>query len=262
MQPRPLSRRLTGRCLIAAPVLILAGLIITPYQARSGTRGYQDTLAANPTRAQIAAIVLEAGYLLLVPAVFGLIAHARPASRWLRVPGGVLAVIGTAILPGLLVTDIYDLALAQKLPRGLSVAVADHAGNSLAAVIMSSPALIGTLIGTTLLIAAAWRAGLAPAWAAPLALAGFLIGRAPALGPAIVGGTLLLIGYATVGRRLIQSQSTTTNANEPSRTSLDTPEAVRAVGTARRWVRPRPAPTARSSSSLDVHVPDQSSRVG
>jgi len=212
MQAKPLSRRLTGTCLIAAPVLILAGLILTPYQPHAGTSSYQDTLAAHPTRAQIAAIVLQIGYILLVPAVFGLIAHARPAPSWLRTPGAVLAVIGTAILPGLLVTDTYDLALAQKLPRGLSVAVAHHAGSALSAVIMSSPAVIGTVIGTTLLIAATWRAGLAPAWAAPLALVGWLIGHAPALGPAIAGGALVLIAYGTVGRRLIQTQPTTSRA--------------------------------------------------
>jgi hypothetical protein len=221
MQAKPLSRRLTGGCLVAAPVLILAGLILTPYAPHSGTRSYQDTLAAHPTRAQIAAIVLEIGYILLVPAVFGLIAHARPASRWLRTPGAVLAVIGTAILPGLLVTDIYDLALAQKLPRGLSVAVADHASSSLAAVIMSSPAVIGTVLGTTLLIAAAWRAGLAPAWAAPLVLAGSLIGRAQSLGPAILAGVLLLIAYGTVGRRLIQGR--------PQSTSVPLPDPVTSV---------------------------------
>jgi hypothetical protein len=211
MQAKPLSRRLTGACLIAAPAIILAGLILTPYQPHSGTGSYHDTLAANPTQAQIAAIVLEIGYILLVPAVFGLIAHARPASRWLRTPGAVLAVIGTATLPGLLVTDIYDLALAQKLPRGLSVAVANHANNAWSGAIMASPAVIGTVIGTTLLIAAAWRAGLAPAWAAPLALAGWLIAHRPGLGPAIAGGALLLIAYGTVGRRLIQTQPTTTN---------------------------------------------------
>jgi hypothetical protein len=215
MQAKPLSRRLTGSCLIAAPALILAGLILTPYPPHSGTRSYQDTLAAHPAQAQIAAIVLEIGYILLVPAVFGLIAHARPAPRWLRAPGAVLAVTGTAILPGLLVTDIYDLALAQKLPRALSVAVADHASSSLAAVIMSSPALIGTVLGTTLLIAAARRAGLAPAWAAPLVLVGTLIARAQSLGPAIIAGVVLLIAYGTVGRRLIQSQPQTTSAPLP-----------------------------------------------
>ena len=205
MQAKPLTRRLTGACLIGAPILILAGLILTPYPPHSGTRSYHDTLAAHPTQAQIAAIALEIGYVLLVPAVFGLIAHARPASRWLRAPGAVLAVVGTAILPGLLVTDIYDLALAQKLPRARSVAVADHTSSSLAAAIMSSPALIGTVLGTTLLIAAAWRAGIAPAWAAPLVLAGSLIARAQSLGPAILAGVVLLIAYGTVGRRLIQS---------------------------------------------------------
>jgi hypothetical protein len=215
MQAKPLSRRFIGTCLIASPVLVLVGLILTPYQPRSGTRSYQDTLAAHPTRAQIAAIVLEIGYVLLVPAVFGLIAHARPAPRWLRAPGAVLAVIGTAILPGLLVTDIYDLALAQKLPRGLGVAVANHASSGWSVVIMSSPALIGTLIGTTLLIAAAWRAGLAPAWAAPVALVGLLIGRAPGLGPAIAGGTLLLIAYGSVARRFVQTQPKTSRAPLP-----------------------------------------------
>ena len=212
MEAKPLSRRITGICLIAAPVLTLAGLILTPYQSRSGIRSYQDTLVAHPTQAQIAAIVLEVGAILFVPATFGLIAHARPAPRWLRAPGAVLAVIGAAILPGLLVTDIYDLAIAQELPRGLSVALENHAGNSVSAVIMTAPGVIAGVIGTALLIAAAWRAGLAPAWASPLVIAGYLIGRAPALGPAIVGGVLLVIACGVVGRRLLQTESTATNA--------------------------------------------------
>ena len=45
--------------------------------------------------------------------------------------GGVLAVIGLATLPGLLVTDYYDLALAQALPRAQSVAIADDAASTL-----------------------------------------------------------------------------------------------------------------------------------
>jgi hypothetical protein len=80
---------------------------------------------------------------------------------------------------------------------------------------MSSPALIGTVLGTTLLIAAAWRAGLAPAWAAPLVVAGSLIARAQSLGPAIVAGALPLIAYGTVGRRLIQSQPQTASPPLP-----------------------------------------------
>ena len=42
---------------------------------------------------------------------------ARRATPKVAHIGGVLAVIGLATLPGLLVTDYYDLALAQGLPR-------------------------------------------------------------------------------------------------------------------------------------------------
>ena len=46
---------------------------------------------------------------------------ARRATPKLAHIGGLLAVLGLATLPGLLVTDFYDLALAEALPRAQSV---------------------------------------------------------------------------------------------------------------------------------------------
>ena len=43
----------------------------------------------------------------------------------------LLAVGGLATLPGLLVTDFYDLALAQALPRAQSAEIADAAAAGL-----------------------------------------------------------------------------------------------------------------------------------
>ena len=50
--------------------------------------------------------------------------------------GGLLAVGGLATLPGLLVTDFYDLALAQALPRAQSVEIADAAAAGWAPALM------------------------------------------------------------------------------------------------------------------------------
>ena len=65
--------------------------------------------------------------MLLLPAALGLMHLARRATPKLAHIGGLLAVVGLATLPGLLVTDFYDLALAQALPRAQSAEIADAA---------------------------------------------------------------------------------------------------------------------------------------
>ena len=126
--PRRFSR------IVAAVALILAPDRHPRRHARHavGGRGHDGLLprrARRPSRARpsIAALLLHFGYLLLLPAALGIMHLARRSTPKVAHIGGILAVIGLATLPGLLVTDYYDLALAQALPRAQSVAIADAA---------------------------------------------------------------------------------------------------------------------------------------
>ena len=111
------------------------------------TTSYHDALAAHPGQAEIAATLLHFGYVLLLPAALGLMHLARRATPKLAHVGGALAALGLATLPGLLVTDFYDLALAQALPRSQSVAISDAAQQGWAGAVMGLSAIAPMFFG-------------------------------------------------------------------------------------------------------------------
>jgi hypothetical protein len=199
------SRRLTAALLLIAATLFVAGLALTPWEDERSTATYHDALAAHPNRSQAAAIVLYLGYVLLVPAAFGLVACAGGRGGWPTRIGALLAVVGLVALPGLIVTDAFDLALAEGLDRKASVAISDAATSKLLAIVISAPAGIGLMGGTTLLVAGLWRAGLVGVVAPALVLAGWVV---PAVGFNVVltisGALLFFAGCAVVALRLTQ----------------------------------------------------------
>jgi hypothetical protein len=202
------SRRLTAALLPTAATLFAAGLALTPWEDERGTAGYHDALAAHPDRSQAAAIVLYLGYLLLVPAAFGLVACAGGRGGWATRIGAVLAVVGLVAMPGLIVTDAFDLALAEGLDREASVAISDAATSKALAIVISAPAGIGLMGGTTLLVAGLWRARRVGAIAPALVLAGWVV---PALAYNVVftvGGALLfLVGCVVVAQGLLRREA-------------------------------------------------------
>jgi hypothetical protein len=199
--PRRFSRLVAAFALIAAPVLVLAGMAATPWETEGTLGAYHDALAAHPQQANVAALLLHFGFLLLLPASLGLMHLARGARPKLAHVGGLLAVGGLATLPGLLVTDFYDLALAEALPRAQSVEIAESAGESWAAAVMGLSAAFPAIIGTILLAVAVWRAGVAPGWTALLVAAGWLVpfGSEVSLVLSVAGAGLMTLGFGWIG---------------------------------------------------------------
>ena len=157
--PRRFSRLIAAFALIVGPLVVLAGMIATPWEDEATTASYHDALAAHPGQAEVAATLLHFGFLLLLPAALGHHAPRPPRhaeARAHRRPAGRL---GLATLPGLLVTDFYDLALAQALPRAQSVAIADATQESWAAALMGMSACLPVFFGTVVLVVAAVAGG-------------------------------------------------------------------------------------------------------
>ena len=123
----PTQRRLTLAAVIAGPVVTLAGMATTPWESEKTTAAYQAALAAHPTQGQIACVLLVFGYALLGLANFTVLRHTVAAPRVLRAITYVLCFFGATILPGMVLVDFYDLALATELPAAQGVAVADAA---------------------------------------------------------------------------------------------------------------------------------------
>jgi hypothetical protein len=202
------SRRLTAALLLAGATLMVIGFAVTPWEPERTLAAYHDTLAAHADRSQVAAIILYVGYLLLVPAAFGLVACAGGRGGWATRIGAVVSVVGLVALPGLIITDAFDLALAQQLDRETSVRISEAASSSALAIVMTAPVGIGLMLGTTLLVAGLWRARVVPVAAPALVLLGWVVPVAGFSVELTVGGALLfLAGCAIVSARLVRPAS-------------------------------------------------------
>lgn len=199
------SPRLTGVCLIVASLLLQAGYLATPWEEESTTLAYHAALAGHPDQAMIAATLLHFGWVAWAPAAFGIVALLRPRGGWLLAIGGTLAIVGTVSMPGLIVTDFYDLALAQELPAGTAAAVSDAATEQPLLAAFQLPAVAGCILGTTLLFFALWRARVVAAWVPLLVLAGWVVTFALPLSLVsfVVGGGLSMVGGIVAGARIV-----------------------------------------------------------
>ncbi len=172
---------------------------------------YLESLAASPAQAQLAADLLYLGYLLIAVGIFGMIHLIRRRAVVLGHVAGVLAVWGWVTLPGLLVTDFYDLSLAQSANRQEAVIISDRAQNYAGAAVQGIPVLLG-FVGLVLLLVALWRARFAPVWVPPAVLAGMVAfsfaGRTGEVSSSmVVAGVatgLMLVGLGYVGLKMLR----------------------------------------------------------
>ena len=198
-----LRRVATGAAVIAAGVVTLAGFLTCPWENLPGEDAYLRSLLSNPPMAMLSMVLLHYGYLLFVPTVFVLARLARRRSPKLAATGLVLGVLGSG-LSGLLVTDAYDLSLAQHVPFAQALAVED--GISVQGMLaIALPSAFGTIIGLVLVLAAMWRARWISWIPAVVLLAGWAIGfGAHTLVRAGSGATLVTIALVTVGIRVLR----------------------------------------------------------
>lgn len=208
------SSRATVVALTAGPLVTLAGMALTPWESESTTASYQAALAAHPNQAQWAAITLVAGYALMALASLAVLRRSERAPRPLVIAASIAAFLGATVLPGLVSIDFYDLALAQQLPVGQAVAVADQVDGAPLAGVIRACAGIGFVLGSLLVLTTAWRAKLVGGWAPLLMLAGLIVPGLLLTGPGagiIVGSALTVVAYAGVARGV-------TGARRPART--------------------------------------------
>lgn len=195
-------RTMMGLCLIAGPLMTVIGGLATPWEDEATLASYLQALGENPIRAQVSAVLLYFGYLLTAVGVFGMIHIVKRRAVVLAHVAGILAVWGWVTLPGLLVTDFYDLSLAQYDDRQSAIAISERAGEYAGSTVLGLPVLFG-FIGLVLLVVAVWRAGFAPVWVPLVFVAGFAMSF---FGPAgvvsfTVGFALAFValGYVGVG---------------------------------------------------------------
>lgn len=186
--PRPAPARAAsparsaGLSAFLSGLLVFVSILMIPFDG-VGTEGYLRSNVEHPDAIRWAAVVLHYGFLLLVPASFGMAHIARRGSRRLSNLGLLLAVLGSG-LSGLMAVDYYDLALATTRPMDQAVEVYEAAGAMAGAapILIQVPSVFGTLLGTSLLTLAVRRSGFTGRLA-PLAM--------------VVGWVVFLAGHST-----------------------------------------------------------------
>ena len=199
------DRRATGLSMLAAGPLILAGMLTSVWEQDDSLASYLQTYLVDPGRSQLSAVLLHFGYLLLLPALLGLAMVTRKAPR-LRAAGLLFGIPALATLPGILIIDFYDMALAQTLPLEDAVAVAEKVGEYPGTLLFFLPTMVGLVLSFVLLGIAAGRVGFVPWWSAALLVVGVTLmtmHRGAGLFFTVVEVGLLTVGLSDVGRRLL-----------------------------------------------------------
>lgn len=171
-------RTATGLSLLGASLLMLTGMLTTPWETEDTTAAYLDALAANPVQGQVAATFLHYGFLLFVPGFLGLLAVLKGRGVVLGHIGAVLAVVGWASISGFLIVDFYDLGIAQALPRAEGVALEERIEGYGGGLALYLPAFVGAMVGPFLIALALWRARHVGIWLPVLAVSGTVLALA------------------------------------------------------------------------------------
>jgi hypothetical protein len=195
-------RTAAGLCLIAGPLVVMIGGLVALWEESDTTAAYLQALAESPTRAQISAVLLSLGYLLTAVGVFGIIHLLRHRAVVLGHVAGVLAVWGWITFPALLISDFYDLSLAQWSNRQEAIAISDRAEDYVGSAVMGVPVILG-VIGMVLLGVALWRARIVPLWVPVVLLLGLAIGGPPTVVFFTSWWALWLVALGYVGLKIL-----------------------------------------------------------
>ena len=198
-------RTALGLCLIVGPLVTLIGGLVAPWEENDTMVAWLRVLAENPLRAQIGAVCFSVGYLLIAVSIFGILNLLRQRAVVLGHLAGIFAIWGWLTLPGLLVVDFYDLALAQSLDLEQAVTVAERTQEYALAPLIGFSVPLG-ILALALLVVALWRAGFVPVWV-PVA---FFVGTAvsffgpPGLVFFTIGPATWLVTLGYVGLKVLR----------------------------------------------------------
>ncbi len=203
-EPVTFRRVLTGATLILACLLFLAGMATTPWEPEETTVSFVETIAARSTQGQ----VVHYSWVALAGGVAGLFTVLRRRGSVLGHLAGVLTVVGTINLSGLLLVDWFAIALGNAgLPLEQAASINDSAMTPILAAGWAILALAGFVLGTPAFLLALWRSGFLPWCPAAVLFAGLVLGEVlparPLLSVALAVPYAIALGY--VGLRVLRT---------------------------------------------------------
>src|SRR3954469_14053940 len=152
--------------MIAAPVFLVASALVSPV-LKSDESSQLDVIAANPTRWYWFTLLLLIGSMLLIPALLGIAALVHRRSPRLANVGGALAVLGSFISIGDVMSQFVSWQMvASGADRDQMAALLHRFDNAAGVGVVFSVGGLAVLIGVILLTVGLIRTRVAPAWAA------------------------------------------------------------------------------------------------
>jgi hypothetical protein len=200
----PRFRRIVaGVSLVLSPVFLLAAFVVVPTMA-SDTRAMLAAIAQHPTQWYLFGLFLLVSYVLLAPAVLGLMHLLRDrAAAWSSI-GGSLAFLGAiaSVADTRLVFVHWQMA-APEADRDQMVALLTRLEAAAGATLPFILGTLGLVIGTVLLAIGLYRSRVVPTWVAAALgagivanLAAFIAGSRPGL---IASSAILALAYGWIG---------------------------------------------------------------
>lgn len=199
-------QRLGGLPLLAAPVLLAAGMLTSPEQAGPGTDAYIESLAKDPALSLWSANLLHYGWIALAIAAFATLGLLRGSRGRVFLPiAATVLCIGAIQMSGLLLSDWFLVSAGNTLPIEDAVRMNETALEG-SVEIWRLSGMIGGILGIGLLSLALAKAKAISWWIAPL---GFLPWVVPALGLGAIGALIAFACYLPLliaGGRLVAAR--------------------------------------------------------
>ena len=182
--------------LVLAPTVAglcaIAGAMADPYTG-DGAALY-EAYANEPGTLQVKALAYHFSYLFWAAAALFLSGLVRRRGSWLATVAGVLALLGISTMPGFILADFYDSAIASLFGVEGALQVEERMGGMWALPVLASTGALGLVLALPVATLAAWRAGLLAWWGAAASTAGIVVGFF-VLGPTVVAGLVLTAGF-------------------------------------------------------------------
>jgi len=170
-EPDNFRRTLAGLCCFAAPATLLLAMLVHPGE---GPGGLVATVAAEPGRIQVSALLIMLTAILFVPALVGILQLVRERGvvlGHLAVALTIVGAIGHAVFAG------FQIVLSGALESGVGerqlTAMVEGTPNAGFVVVLLT-FLAGFFPGLLLLAIALWRSRTVPVWA-PIGLVALVV---------------------------------------------------------------------------------------
>lgn len=202
---RNFTRTLAGLSLVAAPLFLLASVLVGPHLSDDGAERMSE-IAANEGRHVAGHYLLLLGAWTFVPALIGLCRVFRGPRVTLGQAGASVLLVGWISTIALFGLGAYEHeAVRPTLDRAQMSQLADHvAGSAVMTPLIAVTFVVGIAIGSLVVAWSLWRRRFVPFWA-PAALVVWTILDVIAndTSTSAIAAAFLLVGLGAVGLRLL-----------------------------------------------------------